>query len=360
MKYDLLIFSSLPKNSGCYLRASYLGKSLTQNKLKIKVITPPESMPFMLDFVLTFFLNLYYVFKYKFKMGFAIKPYPNALIPLLIKKLFTNIKIGVDIDDIDFGYRKGIINTISRLIQKPFPKFFDIVTYHNPLLKKFIIQEYNVKNKKLFILPQGVDFDIYNYKTDIKNFKKRVLKKIGISSKTKIIIYAAHLNIAADLDIILENINLLLSKRDYFLIIAGGGPMFNFYKDYAKKLGIKKIYFTGYLLPKEIAKYVLLSDVAIVYYKNKPVNYYRCSMKLREYLALRKRVVSNDVGELKNFKKYVYQSRTSIDSFIKKIDWVLSKNFSDRREIAGYKFVKQNYNWKSIGKNFYSVILNFL
>lgn len=352
MKYDLLIFSSLPKNSGCYLRAYYLGKSLIQNRLKIKVIKPPESLPFMIDFVITFFLNLYYVFKYKFKMGFAIKPYPNTLIPLLIKKLFTDIKIGVDIDDIDFGYRKGIINTISRLIQKPFPKFFDIITYHNPLLKKFIIQEYNVENEKLFILLQGVDFDIYNHKIKIRDFKKKLLKRAAISSKTKIIVYTAHLNIAADLDIILDNIKPLLSKRDYFLIIAGGGPMLNFYKDYAKNLDIKKIYFTGYLLPQEIVKYVLTSDVAIVYYKDKPVNYYRCSMKIREYLALRKRVVSNDVGELKNFKKYVYQSKTDIDSFIKKIDWLLSKNFSDKREFAGYKFVKQKYDWKNIGKNF--------
>jgi len=356
-KLTTIILSSLPRNSGCFLRAKYLGKALAKNGLNVKVVIPPAAMPFMLDFVVTFFLNLLYIFKYKFKIAIAIKPYPNTLVPLLIKRIFTDIKICVDIDDIDFGYRKGIINTISRIIQKPFPKYFDIVTYHNPMLKDFIINEYNVNEKKLSQLPQGVDFDIYNYKTKIKNFKKELLKKLGINSKTKIIIYTAHLNIAADLDIILDNINNLLEKRNYFLIIAGGGPMLNFYKGYAKKRNIKKIYFTGYLVPEEIVKYSIIADVAIVYYKDKPVNYYRCSMKLREYLALKKKVVSNDVGELKKFKKYVYQSKSDINSFIKKLDFFLRNNYSDKRELRGYTFVKETYNWDNIEKKFKKILL---
>ncbi len=355
-KIDVIILSSLSRDSGCFLRATYLGKSLADNGLEVKVITPPKSMKLMLEFPVSFFIYLFYILKYRFKIGIAIKPYPNSLIPLLIKKFISGIKVVVDIDDIDFGYRKGIFTTLLRYLQKPLPGLCDYVTYHNKRLKNFIIEEYKVEEKKLVILSQGVDFNIYDYKKDVKNFKERLRERLSLKERTKIIIYTAHLNIASDLDVILDNINDLLNRRDHFFIIAGGGPMFNYFKNYAKNKGITKIYFTGYLKPNDIVKYILSSDVALVYYKDKPVNYYRSSMKLREYLALKRKVVSNDVGELKDFKHYVYQSKKDIKSFIKMIDDVLQKKRDDRRERKGYKFVKENYNWDKIGKDFLKAI----
>jgi len=227
------------------------------------------------------------------------------------------------------------------------------------MLKEFIIDEYKIDRNRLVSLPQGVDFNIYNYKTDVKNFKKQLKKRLGIKDRTKIIIYTAHLNIAADLDIMLDNMNDLLKKRDYFFIIAGGGPMLDYFKNYASSKKIEKIYFTGYLKPADIVKYILSADIALVFYKDKPVNYYRCSMKLREYLALRKKVVSNNIGELKNFKEYVYQSKKDIESFMRKIDEVLQKKRDDKRELEGYKFVREYYDWEKIGKDFFKKIGRF-
>lgn len=114
MKYDFLILSSLPKNSGCYLRAKYLATSLSQNNAKVKLIVPVISHSFLLAFVLNFFKYLFFVFVTSYTYGIAIKPYPNTLIPLLLKRLISKNKIIVDIDDIDFGYRKGLMSTFSR------------------------------------------------------------------------------------------------------------------------------------------------------------------------------------------------------------------------------------------------------
>lgn len=351
LNFDALIFSSLPKNSGCFLRASYLSSALKNNKMNVKLVIPPKNLPIIFHFIVSFILNFIQVFFYKFKIGIAIKPYPNTLIPLIVKKFFSNIIISVDIDDIDFGYRKGILNKISRIIQKPLPKFFDIVTYHNRNLKEFILKEYKVSEEKLYLLKQGVDFEIYKPMKDCKKFKKIFCKKYRIPFNSKLIVYTAHLNIAADLDIILENIGSIL-RDNFYLIIAGGGPMYSFYKSYAEKLKLKNIIFTAYLPPVEISKIVNIADLAIVYYKDKPVNYYRASMKVREYLALKKRVVCNDVGELKEFKNYVYQSKTDINSFIKKIDYIIRNNITDGREKIGYEFVNKEYDWNKIGFDF--------
>ncbi len=351
-KYDVLILSSLPGNSGCFLRAKYLANSLVNAGLKVKLIKPLYSLPFMLDFFLSFFLNTFFIFFYNFKFGFAIKPYPNTLIPLLIKRLFVKNKIGVDIDDIDYGYREGMINKISRLMQKPFPKNFDIVTFHNPLLKKFISQEFNVDEKNMYQLLQGVDFTVFNIHNRDKNLKVELIRNLNLKKNVKLIVYSAHLNIASDLDIILEYIGDILEKRDYFFIVAGGGPLLNYFKELAKQYRIKNIFFTGFLTPEKIADYIAIGDVLIAYYKDKEVNYYRSYMKIREYLALKKRVVCNKVGELKEFKEFTYQTDNDIKKFIKKIDFILKNNFSDKREIKGFKFVKNNYDWNIIGKKF--------
>ncbi len=353
-KYDILIFSSLPKNSGCFLRAKYFAEGLQHNGVNVKFITPIYSLPFMLDFPVSFFINLFYVFRYRFNFGFAIKPYPNTLLPLLLKKILTSIKTGVDIDDIDFGYREGFINSISRFIQKPFPKFFNIVTYHNEKLVDYIVNEFNVSKNKLYKLKQGVDLNIFNPKNINKKLKTELIKKFNLSKKTKFIGYSAHLNIASDLDIILENINKILDKNNYFLIIAGGGPMLNAFKNIAKKNNIKKIYFTGYIPPEKIVQYLLISDVLIAFYKDKEVNYYRSYMKIREYLALKKMVICNSVGELKLFKKYTYQTKNEIKEFINKIDTILKKNYTDKREVEGYNLIVKEYNWDSIAKKFTS------
>lgn len=352
MKYDFIILSSLPFNSGCFLRAKYLASALKKAGAKVKLVIPFRTKPLMLDFALNFIKYLFAVFITDYRIGMAIKPYPNTLIPLLVKKFIKHNKIIVDIDDIDFGYRKGVISTISRWIQKPFPRHFDIITYHNSMLKKFIKDEYGVINQQLHVLKQGVDMDVFNYRIKINDFKKRFFLRYKLNKNIKVLIYTAHLNIASDLDVVFRNIKSILEKYNCFLIIAGGGPLLNYYKQLADNLNLQKIYFTGYLSPYEIVKYIMISDFSLVYYKDKKVNYYRSSMKLREHLALKKKIICNDVGELKLFKKFTYQSSTDIVSFIKLIEKLLKKNPVDRREIKGYSFIKKNYDWAKIGKEF--------
>ncbi|MBU1078055.1 MAG: glycosyltransferase [Spirochaetes bacterium] len=358
MKYDFLILSSLSRNSGCFLRATYLADSLKKAGARVKLVKPSLSKPLMLDFLLNFFISFFAVIKTDYKTGVAIKPYPNTLLPLLIKRIFTKNRIAVDIDDIDFGYRSGAISLISRWIQKPFPRFFDMVTYHNPLLKDFIQKEYGVSRGRLFVLKQGVDLNLFSPGKGNEKFKTGFLKKHELKKGTRILIYTAHLNIASDLDIILENIRRTLEIEKTFLIIAGGGPMLDHYRELAEKLKINNIFFTGYCTPREIVQYVLLSDLSLVYYKDKKVNYFRSSMKLREHLALRKKIICNNVGELKLFKKFTYQSNKSISSFIRLLDEVLKKFPKDRREDQGYQYIKKHYNWEKIAGEFKKHLMN--
>ena len=88
----------------------------------------------------------------------------------------------------------------------------------------------------------------------------------------------------------------------------------------------------------------------MVYYDPIEANAFRCSMKLREYLAMEKKVVTNDVGELADFARFTYQSSSRIDDFAATIEQALEGG--DGREMEGARFVRERYDWRAIGARF--------
>lgn len=343
-KVKVLVLSSLAQNTGCWLRAQYLANSL--KGADVEIITPmKKSLPLMMDVLLSIPLNVYKIFSRSADVVIAIKPFPNATIPMALKRFLAGSRMIVDIDDLDSGYRRGILSRLNAAIQKPFPKYFDLVTYHNSLLRDYIKKEFEVREEKLYKLDQGVDLKIFDY----KKFDRKLRRRFAQDGE-KIILFMGHLNIASDLDDILRAMKLVQEKAKAVFIVAGGGPEEANFRNLARKIGVKAV-FTGYVKNKEISSYVGISDICLVYYKDKPVNYYRCSMKLRECMAMGKKVVCDDVGELKDFRKYTYQTRADIEEFSNKIIEVL-KSGGDGREIRARKFVEGNLDWNSLGRKF--------
>lgn len=334
----VVILSSFAQDVGCWLRAQYLGGSL--NGCEVSYIKPfKKTWPFMLDMLFSLPVNFFRVLFAKADVMIAVKPFPNVTWPLLVKRLFGT-KIIVDIDDLDHGYRKGIVSEISKMLIRPFPRYFDLVTYHNNNLLKHIVNDLKVDRNKTYRLDQGVDFGVFNH--EIKDALLRN-KFVG----RKVLLYTGHLNIASDLDDILKAVSML--KERYVFIIAGGGPLENDFKKLAKELNVS-VFFTGHLDRKDVARYLSIADVCLVYYKDNLVNLYRCSMKLRECLAMEKKVACNDVGDLKEFKDFTYQCGSDLKEFSKMI--VKALNSKDKRNIKGRKYIENKYNWEKIGEKF--------
>lgn len=349
----ILILSSLPNNSGCHLRAKYLSDALKKAGHKTIFVTPLMPLPFMLDIFISFFWYLFKVFITPFDFGMCIKPYPNTLLPLIIKRFFFNkIKIGVDIDDIDYGYRKGFLSNLLRFIQKPMPMLCDIVTCHNSNLERWIPEEYSVPKDKIYILKQGVDTTIFFKVSDKEQREDRCYweKRLNISKKDILLVHTAHLNIASDFDDILEAFYIASNiTKDLKLLVAGGGPLLEFYKKKAFNKNLQgKIFFTGLIKPEEVRRCINAADFCLVYYKDRPVNLYRTSMKIRENLAMAKRVIANDIGDLKEFQDFIYPAGTGAENYAKGILNAIY-TFSDNREIRGSIYIKEKYDWDKIG-----------
>ncbi len=351
----ITVFSSLPADSGCFLRAKYLASSLTSAGNKATLVPEPRGISFLLHMAYSLFRNLYILFTSSPDAGICIKPYPNTLWPLLIKRFFKkSFLVITDIDDLDYGYRKGILPFLSKHLQLPFPRFCDLVTYHNDNLFHHIQKNFKVSANKMYRLDQGVDFSVYGNinRKKAAELRSKIIRNSKIQ-KPVLLSYSAHLNVASDLEEILQALKIILHKRDdILLVIAGGGPLLSYFQTKATQLGLSShTYFTGYLHPNEVALHLGASDFGIVYYRNNHVNQFRTSMKIREYLALGMNVICNNVGDLKEFKDLTFQSGSGYKNLALKILKTLSlRNPGINKKAISY--IRRKYDWTLIGKSF--------
>jgi len=349
-RMKILIVSSLAQDTGSAVRAAYIAKSLKKAGVKVEFVKPfPRTLPFKLDFPITlpwYFLKIIFS-----PVGFvlAVKSYPNVGIPLFFKKFFGT-KIIIDTDDLSFAYSEGIWSLLSRLSQELFLPLADFHTYHCAKLFDYLTSDLKIPKEKTYQLKQGVNLNVFTKKPTADS-QKKLKRKFGLEGK-KILVFIGHFDVACDLEEILKAMPQVSRKIPQArLLLVGDGERKEEFQELARKLGIfEKIIWAGLVPKEEVADFVSLGDVCLVYYQDKKANYFRASLKLREYLALGKKVVCNDVGELKNFEKYTYQTPAQLSDYTKMIIKVLS-GFDDKREARGRVFVKKNYSWQKIGKD---------
>ncbi len=349
-KLKVLIISSTSRDSGGYLRASGLADGLRRAGAKVFLITPPYAQPFFLDYLISLLGNILLTFWRRFDVAVAIKPFPNACLPLWIQKLYGAYTV-VDVDDIDYAYRGGFIASLIRLLQRPWPRRFSLVTYHNPLLVDHIVKEFGVLRRQTRQLPQGVRLGLF------RALKAAAVRKgragLGLEGKGFLLGYSAHLNVAAEGTFILKMLARLRGRLpDSRLLVVGGGPDLAGWKRETRRRGLAgAVHFTGYLEHRRVAANIGLVDVCLLYYPPGRANRVRSSIKLREYLSLGMPVVSNRFGELSDFAGYSYQCGGRIGDFVGKLAR-LYRSGGDGREKRGQEFVMKEYDWDTISKGF--------
>ena len=351
----ILVLSSQARNTGSNLRAYYVYKHLKARDTAADYVEPPfNSMPFMLDFLLSMFYYFFMLMNRKYDYVFVVKPYPNTVIPALMLKA-QGARLIIDIEDLDYGYRGGALSAVISSMQRSLVKYADSLTSHNAELIKLVKKEHPEYDGKIYMLKQAVDMSLFSAGPETR--KKAAAYRAAHKGK-KILFYMAHLNIACYLEDIFRSLA-YIRDPSVILVVAGGGPMTGYYKNMAAKMGLSgRVEFTGAIKQQEAAAMAYASDACLVYYKDVPVNRYRASMKLREYLALGKKTVATLVGEIRIFKDYIYGCRPDPGSFatasMKAIKTL------DKKAKKGYKFIKDNFNWKNEARSFYKYLLDGL
>ncbi len=375
-KLRIVVVSALAENTGCALRAKYIAHSLESEETEVQYVVGMKTKPFMLDFIITLFINIRLLF-IPSDIIIGCKPYPNIALWMYLAKVLQKKYIVFDIDDAD-TFRKGLIGKIGTMVQKPYPKKANLITYHNENLVGYIKNHFGVEYEKMYQLAQGVDMEYFHPLDEDEEklfaiWREHYLKLNDLNDK-KILLYIGHLNIASDLEdilSILEEVVVDENFHDTRLVIIGGGDRLNYFRSLVFKMNLHDYcIFTGYVDYRDISRYASISSKAIVYYSDIEENYMRQSMKMRELLAMGHTVICNDVGELREFGEFSYQvSGFSIEKMATMVKRVLSddslsfdnivftKESQSKRE-NGYLYIKEHYNWETIGRCFLDKLID--
>ena len=333
----LVCFSAYSTN----LRAAALVRLLAAAGYEVVVSRPRGKPGSISELVRTLIPNCWLALTCRADLAVGFKPHLNVTLPLLICRL-RGIPTWIDVDDLDHAYRDGLLGRFVEITQRPFPRLFRIVSYHNPRLKDYLLTRMQCRPEQLLRIEQGVDYGRFN------TAGAPIPKAFDVAGK-RVAIYTAHLNVASDLEPVLAAWRDVVTQLpDAFLLVVGGGPLLDAYRRMVAAMGLAgHVGFTGEVSHQDVPAYVALGHAALLYFSPRLVSEYRCSLKLREYFASGLRVVCNDVGELKEFAHLTYQSGSDPGLFSTTIVRVLT-GFSDGRERAARDYAARRLDWRAI------------
>lgn len=190
-------------------------------------------------------------------------------------------------------------------------------------LKQYL-QKYNIKNKKTMYLPNAVDSDLFDPR---KQYEKP--KDLKIGEKT-LIYYGSLWGSWFDWNLI-EKIANKCNNIEINLIGDYAGII-----EITKKMPIN-VHFLGLKKQSDLPSYLKYSDYAILPFKPDEIGKYVSPLKLFEYIAMNKPVISTELDDIMEYKN-VYCSNSTKDW----INWInngLAFNEQERNE-----FILEN-NW---------------
>lgn len=202
-------------------------------------------------------------------------------------------------------------------------------------------------------IPNGVDTVLFK-----KHPSDQIKNDLGINSSF-VVGHVGVLREWIDLEPLFIAVKQLSKKLDIKLLVVGGGIGYEENIELAKKSGLlKSIIFTGTVPYTQVPKYISCMDVCVIPFKLDAVSQNSLPLKLFEYMACEKPVISTKVEGIMNSvgDRILYASNS--EEYKNRI----TKLYDDeelRRKMGfdGRKFVDENYKWSKITSKLEKVLL---
>lgn len=203
---------------------------------------------------------------------------------------------------------------------------------------------YTAYQNKFKVLPNGVDTDLF------RNYHSHLREELNIDQDF-VIGYVGILREWVDFEPVFAAVK-KLSKRysNIKILIIGEEGKFKENKELAKRYGIlNMVIFTKTVPYTEVPKYISCMDVCVIPFKLDAVSQNSLPLKLFEYMACEKPVISTEVeGIMAAVQNRVLYASNSEEYRNKIIE--LYNNEALRTEMGsnGRKFVEKDYSWSKI------------
>ncbi|MFU2191314.1 glycosyltransferase [Methanobacterium sp. MZD130B] len=232
---------------------------------------------------------------------------------------------------------------IGRYMMNKIVKMSSKITYATPSLAK----NYDFPNEKSFHIPNGVNVNLFKVRNnDLPKDNTFYMGFVGVLSEW------------VDLIPAFSALKYLKESFKIKMIVVGDGIKLDEFKKYVIDQGIQRnVVFTGNASYKKVAYYVSLMDVCLISRKTTQDSQNSHPIKLFEYLALEKPVISTPLSGVKDVVgDRIYYASTSDE--IEKIIRIIYENQKLTKEIGmqNRKFVVDNYSWHKISSDFNKVL----
>jgi len=210
---------------------------------------------------------------------------------------------------------------------------------------KSLSRSYDIPDHKSVIIPNGVDTDLFKSYENI-----RLKGDLGIDDQRFVIGHVGVMREWLDFEPLFKAIKVLSRSYNLKMLIIGGGIGLSDTKKLASKYGIlEDVIFTGTIPYSQVPRYISCMDVGIIPFKSDNVSQNSLPLKLFEYMACEKPVISTNVrGINDNFDDMVMYA-SNFEDYIQRIT-ELSENRDLRCAlgIAGRERMICDFDWSKI------------
>ena len=178
-----------------------------------------------------------------------------------------------------------------------------------------------------------------------------VRKKLGVGS-APLAMYVGHITRGDDLDLALLALKVVQERvPEARLVFVGTGEGLEPLQRQAGELGLsQRVIFAGWVDHEQIPAYLAAADAAIYPYRDSLINRAKCSIKILEYMAMGKAIVTHRVGQnveyLENGISGLLAEPGSVTEFAEALTAVLTDRALAARlgEEAALR-IRRKFNW---------------
>ena len=244
--------------------------------------------------------------------------------------------------------KRGLIYKLLLLEEKCCLYFADLIIATNESYKANDLKHSFVKEETIFIVRNGPNLD---------KLKLADPNPAFISNGKINLAYLGVMGPQDGVDYLIRSLRDLvykLGRTDFYCYIIGPGDSLPALREYSKELGLSEyVKFTGYLPYKEWIPYLSATDICLEPSPSSPFNDLSTTVKVLEYMALKKPVVGFDLTET----RFSAQDAAVYAKPNEEIDFAnqISKLMDDpekriRMGELGYNRVKNGLSWPHVSK----------
>jgi len=318
----------------------YFDKVLTN--VRIKYISTLKVPSIMQEVFFPLFINIEDNYDIHLAYGTIISGYYTAKI-----LDHRNIPTIMDIADDNIGMIENspqipkYLRGLGSLLGKYFSSKTIDISKKVILTTKTLNSIYNIPDEKIVVIPNGVDIDLFKVTIPQK-------EKFGISNSF-VIGFVGALREWVDFRPVFRAIKNLSKKIDIKMIIVGKEGMFLETKRLAEECDVSEnVIFIGHVPYNEIPEFIAMMDVCIIPFKLDSVSKNSLPLKLFEYMACGKPVISSrlpNIEQLANDAVIYADNEREIENAI--MIFYENPAFLNQQSIKSIKIAQEN-SWKNI------------